>query len=808
MVETDGRILGTLDPVKSLANQMPVWETQNREAHSGICCSKLTRAMADLGWQQALASETDAAKKEWMALERRYHLQLCSEDAASHDKRVGLFLSLSDPELPARLKGEVELQMTLPGAYPAEAAQVDFAQWSSRLSDEQASALNAAVNDRAQQLRGGFSLRKLLTWLDNNFWRIIAPFENDSSKEEQEVSVDNGEQTDDPETAVAEEPVPAPSEKKPKRRRGQRPCRFFARGNCRDGENCKFSHQKKQGKPKDAQGGDVSEATGANATSVVREADPAQPSDEAMLASEPEQKKEKHKKKARTRKCKFFAQNKCRDGDKCKFSHTCKNAGSKDTTTKRDSDLPPRAVVVHLGTPARPVSQAKNNEADSPVGNPHESASAEVSEKQSDDGGEWSEAQQRALDLALKKYPASMDKRERWTSIASEVDGRSLNECIDRFRMLCDLVRRGVDVTAATVFTAEKKLEIREEAEDQEAATVSPEDDDSSRNSRITPTEKRVTIETEPEVKGTQISLEDLFLHEVGTLVAHRLVCQVQCDNCPLKFDAMLSLDSAGIQKWCPRCSVLHQVLMRPVFAHSQSNVLAYVDTENCTIVDVLPSDVLATCLECGCEALLERVAPRQRSEQACFSCHVKLAVMAKRFVAGQLDGSSGKRSNSPDKVTTKAKTSKKGAKQIVESFVLGQPLPRNGACDHYKHSLRWFRFQCCGKVFPCDVCHDSSDCPEASLGKFASRMICGLCSKEQSSSVKVCSCGNDVAAKKSTSRHWEGGAGCRDSLQMSRWDKQKFRGLNKTESKKFKRVGTEAKKRRDDANGNADAQL
>ncbi|KAI9995532.1 hypothetical protein PInf_012597 [Phytophthora infestans] len=357
--------------------------------------------------------------------------------------------------------------------------------------------------------------------------------------------------------------------------------------------------------------------------------------------------------------------------------------------------------------------------------------------------------------------------------------------------MLCELMRRGVDPTAAA-----------NEEKDEENPVETNRSEHDARNSKITPLEKRVTIQTEPEVKGTQICLDDLFLHEVGTLVAHRLVCQVQCENCPLKFDAILSLDSSEIQKWCPRCSVLHHVVMRPVFAHSQSNILAYVDTENCSIVDVLPTDMLATCLECGCEALLERITPRQRAEQSCFSCHVKLAVMAKRFVAGQLEGASTKRSHSPDGTASKvAKSSKKGAKQIVETFVLGQPLPRNGACDHYKHSLRWFRFQCCGKAFPCDVCHDSSDCPEANLGKFASRMICGLCSKEQSSSTKVCPCGNDVASKRSTSQHWEGGAGCRDSLQMSRWDKQKYRGLNKTESKKFKRVGAEAKKRRENAN-------
>ncbi|KAL4169927.1 hypothetical protein KRP22_010838 [Phytophthora ramorum] len=754
--------------------------------------------MAELSWQQKLASETDAAKKEWMALERRYYVELVSEDATTQDMRVRLFLSLSDPELPARLKGQVELQLTLPGKYPVEAVHVDFTQWSSRLSDEQVDALNAAVNARAQQLCGGYSLRKLLTWIDNSFWRIIKSFEKEVEKEQDATTdgsgqaSDNGVQDEELTMSVAEE-VSCRIGKKPKRRRGRRPCRFFARGNCKDGENCNFLHVKKQEKVMEGSGEEVFETLDEGATSVVREADLTQTSEASATAPVPEPKK---KKKSRVRKCKFFEQNKCRDGDKCKFSHELKSAGAASKGQRHDAGIPTRAVVVQMGSPIRSTMTAEDSNNSDTIVNSTTDEPKDGHHQHNENSSKWSEEQQRALDLALKKYPPSMDKKERWTSIASEVEGRTLNECIDRFKKLCELVRRGVDPTVAAA--TEKAME-EEEVE-------APEDN--GQNVKITPPEKRVAIETEPEAKGTQVALEHLFLHEVGTLVAHRLVCQVQCDNCPLKFDAILTLDSTEIQKWCPRCSVLHHVLMRPVFAHSQSNVLAYVDTQNCSIVDVLPTDVLATCLACGCEALLERITPRQRSEQACFACHVKLAVMAKRFVAGQLEGSSGKRGVSPDGTATKTtKSNKKGGKQVVETFVLGQPLPRNGVCDHYKHSLRWFRFQCCGKTFPCDVCHDSSDCPEANLGKFASRMICGLCSKEQSSSVKVCSCGNDVASKKSTSRHWEGGAGCRDSLQMSRWDKQKYRGQNKTESKKFKRVGAESKRRRDNANGDADVQ-
>ncbi|ETL93846.1 hypothetical protein L917_08104 [Phytophthora nicotianae] len=523
-----------------------------------------------------------------------------------------------------------------------------------------------------------------------------------------------------------------------KRKSRQQLCRYFARSKCRDGEKCKFLHEKK---PKKSKQTSCEEDAGSSTT-------------QPAPAVEPEQKK-------KTRKCKYFAWNKCRNGDKCKFSHDSKNGGVKRKDDTLEPNLHPRAVVVVLG------------------------GSTEPETIKDEDTSEWSDAQQCALDLALKRYPASMDMTDRWTSIANEVDGRSLNECIDRFKKLCELVRSGVDPT--TVYSSE------------EIATESIASERDPINSQIIPPEQRVAVETEPEVTGTQICLEDLFLHEIGTLVAHQLVCQLQCANCPLTFDATLSLDEAKFQRWCPRCSVLHHIQIRSVFAHAQSDVLAYLDTENCSIIDVLPSNMLATCLECGNEALLEGVAPSQRSEQVCFSCHTKLAVMAKRFLARQLEGSSRKRDDSATKPEAKQRPNK-----FKETFVLGQPLPRFGACNHYRHSLRWFRFQCCSKAFPCNVCHDSSDCSKANMGILATRMICGLCSKEQSSSVKVCSCGNDVASKKTTTHHWEGGTGCRNYFLMSRWDKQKHRGQNKTECTKFTRVGAEAKRRRESANANA----
>lgn len=59
-----------------------------------------------------------------------------------------------------------------------------------------------------------------------------------------------------------------------------------------------------------------------------------------------------------------------------------------------------------------------------------------------------------------------------------------------------------------------------------------------------------------------------------------------------------------------------------------------------------------------------------------------------------------------------------------------GQPLPNNGTCQHYKKSFRWMRFPCCGKVYPCDKCHNEAETEHEM--EMATRMICGFCSKEQ----------------------------------------------------------------------------
>jgi len=115
---------------------------------------------------------------------------------------------------------------------------------------------------------------------------------------------------------------------------------------------------------------------------------------------------------------------------------------------------------------------------------------------------------------------------------------------------------------------------------------------------------------------------------------------------------------------------------------------------------------------------------------------------------------------------------------------VLGQPLPNNGTCIHYKLSYRWFRFPCCGKAFPCDECHDSASNHES---VYAKNIICGFCSLEQPAANSSCKCGKSMNKKVNTV-FWEGGSGCRDWSKMNNKDSHKFKNMNRELKKKLKK--------------------
>jgi hypothetical protein len=99
------------------------------------------------------------------------------------------------------------------------------------------------------------------------------------------------------------------------------------------------------------------------------------------------------------------------------------------------------------------------------------------------------------------------------------------------------------------------------------------------------------------------------------------------------------------------------------------------------------------------------------------------------------------------------------------------------------------------GVRYPCDLCHEEG-AADGHDAAWASRMVCGFCSREQALAPACKHCGKKLATSGAqpsgrNTRHWEGGAGCRDKSMLDRRDAAKFRGSKaKTKSAKDSRVG------------------
>lgn len=55
---------------------------------------------------------------------------------------------------------------------------------------------------------------------------------------------------------------------------------------------------------------------------------------------------------------------------------------------------------------------------------------------------EWTAEQQKCLEAALQRHPASLDKNERWRLIAEDVPGKTKGQCVERFKYLREQVAK------------------------------------------------------------------------------------------------------------------------------------------------------------------------------------------------------------------------------------------------------------------------------------------------------------------------------------------------------------------------------
>lgn len=53
----------------------------------------------------------------------------------------------------------------------------------------------------------------------------------------------------------------------------------------------------------------------------------------------------------------------------------------------------------------------------------------------------WTEEQDKLLQAGLAEFPNTMDKNERWASIAEGVPGKTKKECVDRFKAIREALK-------------------------------------------------------------------------------------------------------------------------------------------------------------------------------------------------------------------------------------------------------------------------------------------------------------------------------------------------------------------------------
>jgi DnaJ homolog subfamily C member 2 len=94
-------------------------------------------------------------------------------------------------------------------------------------------------------------------------------------------------------------------------------------------------------------------------------------------------------------------------------------------TNSSSAPVPPAvaSAAPPLPTPPAPVAAAAPPVAPAAAG---DDAESDI----------WSQSQQQQLEAGLRKYPATMDKAERWAKISAEVTGKSKKACIARFKAL------------------------------------------------------------------------------------------------------------------------------------------------------------------------------------------------------------------------------------------------------------------------------------------------------------------------------------------------------------------------------------
>ncbi|OQS54513.1 hypothetical protein EHP00_21 [Ecytonucleospora hepatopenaei] len=227
----------------------------------------------------------------------------------------------------------------------------------------------------------------------------------------------------------------------------------------------------------------------------------------------------------------------------------------------------------------------------------------------------------------------------------------------------------------------------------------------------------------------------DLYKENIFMFTCDELHANVKCKRC-FAVNALKSGENTTFS--CEKCksSLLFNYI--PVF---NPDHLGLLQLKNCDLIVFNACNFQISCEKCDMSYFTKKMTVNERFSCKCFKCFTPL-----RFCVENL------------RIIT-------GKKVLIKE---GSELPEKGTCKHYPKSQRWFRFPCCNSLFPCDVCHDEKT---NHTSEYANKMVCGLCSKEQS--VKTnCECGMSMFKKHS--QFWEGGKGNRNKNTLSKKDSRK----------------------------------
>lgn len=266
--------------------------------------------------------------------------------------------------------------------------------------------------------------------------------------------------------------------------------------------------------------------------------------------------------------------------------------------------------------------------------------------------------------------------------------------------------------------------------------------------------------------RGTMITLPSVELHGIELLQISVLSISVKCGRCKTSNELTGLKPGADKTSSCSKCATPLGASFSPELVHAHSTRAGFVDVTGGKVGDMLPSTFVPTCGRCSTASPGLVSVRGETVTNVCRECHAKFTfkVPEVKFLAV---------SPGPDPTSVGPRRRRSDKQQL--GLHAGEPLPERGACRHYRKSYRWFRFSCCQRVHACDRCHDEA---EDHINEWASRMICGWCSREQRFAVEACGfCGRTVVGRKG-SGFWEGGKGTRDQRMMSRKDPRKYKRL------------------------------